>query len=99
MSTDFERFPILYRFSEEREAAQHGWPISVPLRLLAPHEAQAARNHSQTLRRLAQRGGLHPVEILAVISDKDYRHFEHMTTAAAIQEIMRRGGLAGKGAP
>jgi hypothetical protein len=40
----------------------------VPWAFIAPHEGQAQRNHSQTLDRLAQRGGLDPDEALRVIS-------------------------------
>jgi hypothetical protein len=40
---------------------------SVPWSLLAPHERQAYSNHSQTLARLAERGGLGVSEALDVI--------------------------------
>ena len=40
----------------------------VPWSLLAPHEAQAYRNHSQSLATLASRGGLSWGEMLAVIT-------------------------------
>jgi len=33
-------------------------PRSIPWRVLAPHEKQAQRNHSQSLESLARRGGL-----------------------------------------
>jgi hypothetical protein len=42
----------------------------VPWDLLAPHEAQADRNHQQTLERLAERGGLSAREALAVVEDR-----------------------------
>jgi hypothetical protein len=45
---------------------------SVPWSLLAPHEAQAVRNHSQSLERLAQRGGLSACEALAVIEGRKW---------------------------
>jgi hypothetical protein len=38
--------------------------------LVAPHEEQAQRNHDQTLQRLAERGGLSPAELLAVLQDR-----------------------------
>jgi hypothetical protein len=46
---------------------------SIPLSLIAPHEQQADRNHSQTLRRLAERGGLSPCEAVAVIRDRPWK--------------------------
>ena len=65
------RFPIM-----------HGWQggavtrrDSIPWELIAPHEAQAQRNHGgQTLQRLAERGGLDAMEAVAVIEDTDYRN-------------------------
>ena len=41
--------------------------------IIAPHEAQAIRNHSQTLQRLAERGGLDWTEVLAVLNDKTWK--------------------------
>ena len=43
------------------------WPTHIPWALLMPHESQAIANHSQTLLRLAQRGGLCPIEALAIM--------------------------------
>ena len=40
---------------------------AVPWGVLAPHDSQARSNHSQTLERLAQRGGLGVDEACAVI--------------------------------
>jgi hypothetical protein len=42
----------------------------VPWSLIAPHEAQAQRNHSQSLERLAERGGLGSCEAVAVLEDR-----------------------------
>lgn len=47
-------------------------PASVPFELL--HESQAKANHSQTLQRLAERGGLYPSEMIAVIAKRPYIH-------------------------
>ena len=66
---------------------------SVPLALVAPHEAQAMRNHQQTVKRLAERGGLDPIEMLAVLNDVDFPWFKKHTAAdvqAARDEIRRR---------
>lgn len=57
-------FPIL--------AERAGSPKTyVPWDLMAPHEAQALKNHTQTLDRLAQRGGLDPAEAVAVLEGRD----------------------------
>jgi hypothetical protein len=46
-------------------------PRSVPWDFVEPFRAQALRNHSQTLERLAARGGLAPEEIHAAAHRKD----------------------------
>lgn len=46
---------------------------SVPWRIIAMHEPQAMENHDQTLERLAQRGGLRPSEMVAVLEDRKWR--------------------------
>lgn len=47
---------------------------SIPWDMIAPHEAQALRNHcDQNLERLAQRCGLSACEAVAVLENKDYR--------------------------
>lgn len=44
---------------------------TIPWNLLTPNEWLAKRTHSQTLQRLAERGGLGPVEAVAVIRGVD----------------------------
>lgn len=48
-------------------------PVYIPYNIIAPHEPQAIRNHSQTLQRLAERGGLDWTEVLAVLNDKTWK--------------------------
>lgn len=61
-------FPILYPTRPPADA-----PMSIPWSLVAPHRAQAQINHSQTLESLAERGGLAPCELLAVLEDRPHR--------------------------
>ncbi|UBM12817.1 hypothetical protein [Cupriavidus metallidurans] len=42
----------------------------IPFAMIAPHEAQAQRNHGQSLERLAQRGGLAACEALDIIEGR-----------------------------
>ena len=63
------RFPVMLR------AAIEG-PRFVPWSFVAPHEANALRNHGQSLEKLATRGGLSPVEIWAIVHDARWRVFE-----------------------
>ncbi len=62
---DINTFPIL---SEYRE-----WRTHIPYHLLAPNEANAQLrakiNHSQSLERLSNRGGLSPLEAYCIIRD------------------------------
>jgi hypothetical protein len=63
-----KRFPILLNERERRE-----WPdcpTSVPWALVAGCEDRAFKNHGQDLATLARRGGLHPLELQAVLEDR-----------------------------
>lgn len=64
-------FPVLYHRLHERAP---GLPSHVPWSLVAPNERKAMLNHGgQTLERLAQRGGLSPLELYAVVSDRGFK--------------------------
>ena len=45
---------------------------SVPWDFMEPHERQAQRNHGQSLKRLAERGGLNAAEALDVVEGRPY---------------------------
>ena len=63
----------------------------VPWSLLAPHERQAISNHSQSLERLAQRGGLSPCEALAVIEGRSWGSIKPgITDEARLLEYVAR---------
>lgn len=83
-----ETFPVLWQvYGENRKQFEAlGCPKSVPWSLVAPHERQAVSNHSQTLERLAQRGGLCPVELVAVLEGKD---LSWMMETSSIEQIPR----------
>lgn len=59
MDPEPRRFPILNNPTIEY----------VPWAMLAPHEERAKRNHSQSLERLAERGGLDAGEAMCVLLD------------------------------
>ena len=75
--TDERWFPIM-----GQRVAEHIAPI--PWSVIASHEAQAQRNHDQTLQRLAERGGLSPCELVAVLTD---RRWHRMDDAVAVAEL------------
>jgi hypothetical protein len=62
------RFPVLMYSNERREFPD--CPDDIPWDIIAPHQSQALENHNQTLERLAERGGLGPREILAVLDHR-----------------------------
>ena len=48
---------------------------AIPWVAIAPHEAQAQKNHSQSLSRLSQRGGLSVCEAIAVMQNERVKQF------------------------
>lgn len=50
---------------------------TIPWEILQPHEEQAYKNHSQSLKRLAERGGLSFSEAVAIIEDRPWRRMEN----------------------
>lgn len=85
-------FPIMRSMDSKVSASQTalGIPRSIPWELILPHERQADRNHGQTLKRLAERGGLSPCEAVAVIEDRDWRPMSDDEAIARLLELMRR---------
>ena len=58
----------------------------IPWELIAPHERQAQDNHDQSLKRLAERGGLSPCEALVILENRSY-DFGASQAARAVDEI------------
>lgn len=63
-------FPVLMHDYERRKFP--ACPRSVPWGFVEPHRAQAMTNHGQTTQRLAERGGLGPSELWAVVNGKHW---------------------------
>lgn len=82
-------FPVLYQGREDEIQRRAGAPTSVPWSLLAPHEAQARRNHDQSLERLAERGGLGLCEMVAVLEDRRWRKMDRAEARARIEMLMQ----------
>lgn len=59
-------------FSVHRAGLPDRCPVSIPWKMIEPHEAQARVNHGQSLARLHQRGGLSPRELYAVLLDRPF---------------------------
>ena len=71
---------ILERHDEVVGLLERRFPIqggpSLPWTMIAPYESIAQRNHSQSLERLAQRGGLSPFEAVLVLESRPFRFAE-----------------------
>lgn len=68
-------FKILYPVALEKKLKQEGLSKIhfVDWSLISDHEAQAQRNHGQSLETLNNRGGLAPTEFYAVVNNLLYR--------------------------
>jgi hypothetical protein len=64
-----KRFPILLG---DQRSVWRGLPDSIPWELIEAHERQAHANHGHSIYTLAQRGGLSPYELLAVLLDQAF---------------------------
>lgn len=62
----------------DEQTTERMFPImgapNIPWRVIAPHEQQAIKNHDQTLKRLAERGGLAPCEAIWVMEGRRWQH-------------------------
>jgi len=88
-SAELDReFPVLLSDSERQRHPD--WPRAVPWSLLQPHERQADRNHGQTLKRLAERGGLSPAEMVAVLEDRRWQRMDPEAAVARLNELVRQ---------
>jgi hypothetical protein len=72
-----------------------GCPEAVPWSAVAPHEARAMRNHGQSLARLAERGGLHPRELYAVLTDRLWHDVQAVTVEEVVAVIVRVARVGG----
>ena len=81
-----KRFPVLGGVTWK---LPENCPESVPWELVAPHEAQAMRNHcGQTLKRLAERGGLGPCEMVAVLEDRPWKTMPLSDAVKRLRELV-----------
>lgn len=86
-------FPILFHWRRDEAAKERalGCPASISWALIAPHERQALRNHSQSLKRLAERGGLSACEAVAVLEDREWHKMTRKAAIARLNELIAKG--------
>jgi hypothetical protein len=70
--------------------ALNGDGPAIPWALISMYEGQAQKNHGQTLKRLAERGGLSVVESAHVLSNQNWRDGRKFTNQQAIDYVSRR---------
>ncbi len=61
--------------------------LAFPSVLLYEHEAQAKRNHYQTLDELRARGGLSVDEMVAIMEDREWRPMDFLEAYERLCEI------------
>ena len=61
--------------------------VYIPWEYIQPHEEQALKNHGQTLKRLAERGGLDWTEALAVLEDRKWMNMDESEAKEKVLEI------------
>jgi hypothetical protein len=67
-----------------------GTPLAVDMRNLS--DRQAHRNHDQSLKRLAERGGLSLQEALALMNEKKWTAYRETTAETALLMLRFYGG-------
>jgi hypothetical protein len=75
-----KRFPALTGQSRLPQAVRDRWPRSVPWTFVETFREQAEDNHSQTLVRLAERGGLGPDEMWLAAHGQPLSRFKRTLT-------------------
>lgn len=60
---------------------------SIPWEMIEPYERQALKNHDQTLKRLAERGGLSPAEAVCIMRGLGHRAVIEMGDERALAEL------------
>lgn len=82
-------FPVLQQGSRAyiAELELAGCPAAVPWSLVKPHEKQAQANHGQSLKRLAERGGLSPAELVHLLNGHGLNW--SLSDVRAVPELLR----------
>lgn len=96
MSTVPKVFPLMLTRGNSNP---NGHMTYLPWGFIAPYENGAQQNHRQSLERLAERGGLSPIEAHAILTGRDLRQslrMDHMTEeqAHAIIDAAARAWVA-----
>jgi hypothetical protein len=82
-----KRFPVLL---DDQRSIWQDVPGSIPWEAISAHEPQARANHGRSLDALAQRGGLSPYELLAVLFDQPFWRCSLPEPATVIKKLKEK---------
>jgi len=84
-------FPVLWQHDRNEQARmiELQCPRFVPWNFVAEHREQCLNNHDQTPERLAQRGGLCPSEMVAVVEDRKWQHMSIDEQVNRLNELLK----------
>jgi hypothetical protein len=82
-----KRFPVSL---DDQRSIWRDVPDSIPWEAISAHESQARANHGQSLDALAQRGGLSPYELLAVLFDQPFWRCSLPEPATVIKKLKEK---------
>lgn len=86
-----KHFPVLpYHVHPREQKNYEDCPKSIDWELLRPHRRQVWRNHGQTLTRLAQRGGLSPDELVAVLEDRCRHSMSDQDSITRLKQLIEQ---------
>lgn len=83
------QMPIMFDRASRDDPTKRYLPIgSVPIRVLDPYRRRAFTNHSQSLERLAARGGLSPCELVAILEDRRWHAMDAGDAQRRLSELL-----------
>ena len=85
-------FPVLWQGDRKYLARLHelNCPRSVPWQFIARHAEACQHNHDQTPERLAERGGLAPSEMVAVVLGRRFKSMTPEQEVGALLDLLQQ---------
>lgn len=83
-----EFFPLLISYWDRREMETLGCPRLIPWVVLLKHEDRALKNHGQSLKRLAERGGLDASETVAILEERPWTRMTNVDAVGKLKEFL-----------
>lgn len=74
---------------DRNEGMEHLPRFFIPWEMILPHDKQSKNNHSQSLERIAQRGGFSRCESIAVLQDRNWTAIGVEIADKMLKEMVR----------